>query len=226
MTKKEIEYRKEEWKNYGTQYAKDHEKDFENWEFLDIIKLLRPKENEDILDIGCNTGEFCYLLKYIYHANPKGIDLNYDAVKIAEIKYSDISFYFKNLYELKEKEKYDAVTMIEIIEHLSEPEKALIKIRGMLKVNGRLIISTPNKWAYLHKFAYWVLGKKFLYDPTHVQEFSPRSIEHLLKDAGFEIEKVCTKKPMPLIGRISKNMEQKFPSFLFGGWLFCIARKK
>lgn len=61
-----------------------------NWEFREVIQLLRPKPGEKILDVGCGNGDLCYLLKSKYNIITKGIDANVDAIKRAKDKYPDI----------------------------------------------------------------------------------------------------------------------------------------
>ncbi len=209
----------------GEEYQKGAVPEPKAWEFQQILKLLKPKENENLLDIGCDTGEFCYLLKEKYHSCPRGIDINVQSIEVAKARYPDIIFENKALNDLEGEEKYDAITMIEVFEHLSDPREALLKVRECLKPGGRLVLSTPNKWSFI-RFKWWIQGKRFLYDPTHLHTFNPYSLAHLFHEAGFDIEKITTKiLGVPLVGRISKNLAEKLPSLLFGGWLFGAARR-
>lgn len=176
----EIEYRDRKWKSYQIDYAKDHEKENPEgyWEFRKILELFEPRPNARVLDIGCNTGEFCHLLKTKYDANPIGIDINRDAISIAKTKYPNIEFEVRNLFELEG--QYEAIYMQHVLEHLKYPQKALAKLRSILIKNGNLIVSCPNGWAFPSKIMHTIKGKKFHYDPTHLYEFNPINLTKLI----------------------------------------------
>lgn len=215
-------------RKYDCVYAKVHEKaQPENyWGFRTIFNLYEPMEGDNVLDIGCNTGEFCYLLTKKCNVISKGIDVNQDAIFIAKHKYLKLDFEAKSLFGVNDKERYDAVYMLHVIEHLEKPEKALGKIRGLLRENGKLVIVCPNKWAFVLKFTYWIRGEKFCYDPTHLYEFSPYSIRKILKEHDFKVKKIVTKPlGVPFLKYVSQNIAENFPAFLFGGYIFILAEK-
>jgi len=102
---------------------------------------------------------------------------------------------------------FDAVTFIEVIEHLLRPDLALREIHRVLKDGGAVILTTPN-------YAYWVLrilyglglppvglqprpftgfrsrqppsGTEPWLDP-HIRFFTPQILRRLLTQSGFEV---------------------------------------
>ena len=215
------------WNTYNLEYAKDHEKKNPNdyWEFKAIFDLYEPKSTDKILEIGCNTGEFCNLLKEKYNSETYGIDINKNAIRVAIDKYPKLNFQSKDIFELK-KERYDIIYMQHVIEHLKEPEKALIKLRKEnLNYKGKLIITCPNKWAYFLKIYAWRKKTKFCYDPTHISEFSPLTLSKLLKNAGYQKVRMFT-KPLgsPFSSLISPNFYYSLPSWVFGGHIFLLCQ--
>ncbi len=220
------EYKDKKWESYNSDYAKDHEKeDPENYlEFKEILKLHKPSPHEKVLEIGCNTGEFCWLLKKKFNINPLGIDINDEAVLIASKKYPELEFQVKDIFNLEG--NYDIIYMQHVIEHLNDPKQALIKLREILNNSGMLIISCPNKWAYLTKLICRIKGTKFCYDPTHVTEFDPASLSKIMEEAGFKFIKVVTKPlTIPYISRIFPSLEHTMPAYLFGNFIFILAEK-
>lgn len=214
------------WNDYNVEYAKDHEKKnpHDYWEFKAIFDLYEPKSTDKILEIGCNTGEFCNLLKERYNNKIYGIDINNNAIKMAIDKYPNLNFQNKDIFELKE--RYDIIYMQHVIEHLKEPEKALIKLRkDNLNCGGKLIITCPNKWAYFLKVYAWRKKTKFCYDPTHVTEFSPLTLSKLIKNAGYKKLKMFT-KPLgfPFSYLISPDLYYSLPSWVFGGHIFLLCQ--
>lgn len=208
---------------YDLSYAIEHRRKTIDWEMQEIIRLLNPKENEKILDIGCNTGEFCNILQKNYKCQPTGIDVNPHAILIARRKYPQVTFETGSVEKLSYKNKYNKVTMTEVIEHLGNPENTLNKIRELLTDNGRLVLSTPNKWAFLNKLRNRIDGGGLIvWDETHIQELNPISLSSLLKKTGFKIEKLYTKiLGIPGIRKISETLYRNFPSGPFGIVLFC-----
>jgi 2-polyprenyl-3-methyl-5-hydroxy-6-metoxy-1,4-benzoquinol methylase len=209
------------WDGYNRDYAKDHEKinPEVQGEFKEALKLCTPLLNEKILEIGCNTGEFCWLLKNKYNLEPEGIDINDEAIKIATKKYPEIDFKVKDFFDLDG--KYDVIYMQHVIEHMQEPEKAILKLKNLLNHRGKLVITCPNKWAYTSKLFCWLRKTKFCYDPTHVYEFNPIELSQLIKNAGFNQLKIRTKPlGIPFIYRISINIQYNLPAYLLGDFIF------
>ncbi len=222
-----VKTRKERWKEYGFEYAKDHEKDPDNWEYREVARLLNPQKDEKILDIGCNTGEFCSFLKKRFITNPRGIDINREAIKVARIKYPEIPFDVKDISHFEKEEEYDGIVMIEVIEHLSDLPEVLAKVKRLLKPHGRIVLSTPNQWAFLFKLKSRILGRDFTYDPLHLREFTPLSLTALLNSEGLKVSKVYTKVlGLPFLRRVSVHLYTHFPSLYFGRWIFCIAHRE
>ncbi len=211
---------------YDSSYAKDHEKeDPENHlEFKEVLKLYKPDSTQKILEIGCNTGEFCYLLKNKFNVTPLGIDINDEAIEIASKKYPELDFQVKDIFKLDN--NYDVIYMQHVIEHL-DPNKVLIKLREILDDKGTLIITCPNKWAYPAKLICKIKGTKFCYDPTHLHEFDPVSLPKIIENTGFKPIKVITKPlNIPFISRISINLQSRIPAYLFGDFIFILAEKE
>jgi len=218
----------EKWKEYNLDYAKDHEKENPDIdeEFRAILKIYTPDTTKTVLEIGCNTGEFCYLLKNKYNLKPEGIDINVEAIKIAKKKYKDINFKVENFFN--HDGKYDIIYMQHVIEHIENPEKAFLKLKQLLNPEGKLIISCPNKWAYPTKLVCWIMKKKFSYDPTHVFEFNPKELSQMIEETGFNKLKVETKPfyRIPIIYRISRKIQSTIPNYhLYGDSIFILAEK-
>lgn len=89
----------------------------------------------------------------------------------------------------------DVVCFCEVIEHMTEsPVRALLNINKMLKVNGYLVMSTPNL-ARLENVARLMAGVN-IYDPysghgkygRHNREYTKHELAQLLALCGFETE--------------------------------------
>jgi glycosyltransferase involved in cell wall biosynthesis len=90
---------------------------------------------------------------------------------------------------------FDTLLMLDVIEHLNDPEEFLARLRGQFDHSSKkLVLTTPNiafvvqrLMLLLGQFNY---GKAGILDRTHTRLFTFRAIEHLLRDAGFRIKTV------------------------------------
>lgn len=211
---------------YDLGYAKDHEKyNPENHlEFLETLKLYRPANDEKILEIGCNTGEFCWLLQKKFNVKPLGIDINENAIKIAKKKYPEMNFEVKDFFELDG--DYDLIYLQHVIEHITDPGRAFNKLKGLLKDEGNLVVTCPNKWAYPTKLICKINGTRFCYDPTHVSEFDPVYLSKIIEKEGFKLLKVTTKPlGVPFMCRICPKLQYSIPALYLGDFIFILAKK-
>ena len=110
---------------------------------IDFILENIPDENLKVLDIGCWDGS--YAIRYKKTTNTVyGIESSETSAKKAESKGIIVEHgnfveenFFKGL-------QFDVVIAGEIIEHVFDTDLFLQKIRKMLVLNGKLIITTPN----------------------------------------------------------------------------------
>lgn len=79
-------------------------------------------------------------------------------------------------------ETYDLITMIHALEHLTDPLRRLEDIARRLKPQGLLFIESPNLTA----------NPFDLLIADHATHFTPRSIAHLLRCAGFAVKHLAT----------------------------------
>jgi 2-polyprenyl-3-methyl-5-hydroxy-6-metoxy-1,4-benzoquinol methylase len=84
--------------------------------------------------------------------------------------------------DYKPKSKYDAVVMVEVIEHFYDPSKALKKIHKNIRRGGMLFGTTPNIDS-----EHWLKTEQNIYEPSdHIVLFNTKSLIKILKDNGFK----------------------------------------
>ncbi|WP_214367309.1 bifunctional glycosyltransferase/class I SAM-dependent methyltransferase [Pseudonocardia sp. H11422] len=91
--------------------------------------------------------------------------------------------------------KYDYLLMLDVIEHLKDPERFLERIRDQFDYAPRkLVLTTPNVafavqrlMLALGQFNY---GSEGILDRTHTRLFTFRSLRRLLVDHGFRIVEI------------------------------------
>lgn len=137
-----------------------------------IIQSLL-NSNMVVADIACGEG---YGTNYISNFVNKviGVDISYDAISHARAKYTKKNIEFLQASAIKvplEDNSVDLIVSFETIEHLESHYEMLKEFKRILKHEGILVISTPDKSKYS-------IGKQNLY---HVKELSYYEFKELLK---------------------------------------------
>lgn len=139
---------------------------------LIIEKIIEAKPKR-VLDAGCGRGFYVKLASLLdFPVEIVGIDLQkkYLAVAYENCK-RDKRVKLKNasIYEIPyEKEYFDFIISSEVLEHLDDDIKAVTELRRVLKKNGTLVVTVPNKdFPFLWDPLNWLL-MRFL--NTHVNK--------------------------------------------------------
>lgn len=92
-----------------------------------------------------------------------------------------------------EDNSFDAITLFEVIEHLTDPLSLLKEMKRILKPNGVILISTGNH----DSFTVRAIGNRWDYFSIsahggHISFFKPKSMQHLIGRAGLIAKEVST----------------------------------
>lgn len=153
-------------------------------QYLNRISQYINKDIGTILDVGCSTGAFLSVAKN-NGWQVKGIEIGRESAKYANSIGIDVETGSIKNIEI-EKEKYDAVAFLEVIEHLEDPKDALKRIYDYLKPGGALIVSTPNfdsLYRRIHKQKWWVINC----EEEHIMFFNALSLQNALEETGFTV---------------------------------------
>lgn len=150
-----------------------------------LIEKATQTPKGRILDIGCGTGEF---LATMTTAGWEGIGLEPDDGARTQAQSLGLKVYDnEELFRLGP-EGYDAVTMWHVLEHVHRLHEYMGAINRVLKPGGLLLIAVPN---YTSKDAATYGAEWAAYDvPRHLYHFSPKSIQSLLPQHRFELERM------------------------------------
>ncbi|MFH1616002.1 MAG: class I SAM-dependent methyltransferase [Planctomycetota bacterium] len=110
-----------------------------------VCETLRPFNGERLLDVGCGDGRLCYELKK-ENVNYTGVDYSANAIAFAKAFNPDSNFHVLNATERLLEEKFDIITLLEVIEHIppGDISDCIKMLNQALKTGGRLIISAPS----------------------------------------------------------------------------------
>ena len=129
-----------------------------------IVENWKKRSKGTLLDVGCGDGLISYFLAESGF-KVKGIDIESEGVKLAKRKCSSVIFEVKDVFNINE--QFDYLLSSEVIEHLSNPDEFLQKIKGLFVKEA--LITTPNKNYYSDP------------DRYHLREYCIYEFENLLK---------------------------------------------
>lgn len=147
------------------------------------------KEGSVVLDIGCGQGKYAFLIEK--GCTLYGIDIEKKAVELAQSKnYADAWCVDIENDEGLDKNpqfqyRYDAIIMQDVLEHVYDPVKVIVRYSRYLKDDGKILVSVPNVAhidILLHllngEFNYGQLG---IMDNTHVRFFTKKSFAKMIE---------------------------------------------
>lgn len=167
-----------------------------------IIQELNPQKGDKILDLGCGTGYYLFLLSNLpVDLILVGLDNDHKALSEAKENLNKkIKFIISDSHQLPFLDKtFDKVVASEVLEHLDNDQKALGEIFRILKPGGKLVISSPSinypffwdpiNWILQHFFGMHV--KKGFFSGIwnqHIRLYELKELESKFNKANFEIE--------------------------------------
>lgn len=163
------------------------------------LKRLRFRASLDwltgdrVLDYGCGVAEYSEwipdAMEYV------GLEHNPKIVAMAHARYPDLSILQGNvmsdedLYRSLREDPFDAIVMLAVIEHVSEPLHLLARLYEVLRPNGRIIMTTPSPIGefVINITGYLGLSSKESHD-EHEQLLGKSDLVRLLTTSGYRVE--------------------------------------
>ena len=132
---------------------------------VDFIKSKVDLNGKRVLDIGCGGG---ILTEAIARegAEVTGIDQGERVIKIAKLhsleSQLDIDYEQINIENFikKNKQKFDVITCLEMLEHVPDPASVIKACSQILKPDGKLFLSTINRNPKSFLFA--IIGAEYI----------------------------------------------------------------
>jgi 2-polyprenyl-3-methyl-5-hydroxy-6-metoxy-1,4-benzoquinol methylase len=160
--------------------------------------LKRPPRR--VLELGCSAGRLGQALKEKFPGvHVTGIEMDPVAAQIArthldkiiEAKLEDIDFAAEGIAP----GSIDTFIAGDVLEHLYDPWRALVRVRPLLTPDAQLSVSIPNirniaVHVALHNEGTWRYEGHGLLDITHIRFFTLRDIVQMMNETGYDIEDV------------------------------------
>lgn len=166
---------------------------------LGYVAARVPLRGAAVLDVGCGGGLLSEALAK-EGAEVTAIDLAPELVKVARLHGLEsgvqVDYRVQSVEDLAAERPaaFDAVTCMEMLEHVPDPASILRACAALLKPGGRLFVSTLNRTPAA--FALAIVGAEYIARllPTGTHTYSefikPSELAAWLRAAGLELEDV------------------------------------
>jgi len=133
-------------------------------------------KDKTVLDFGCGSGYGVYLLSLV-SKEAFGVDTDKNVISecVKNYKQNNLSFL---IIESKKKTKFedrffDLITSFQVIEHIQDVARYLIELKRILKEDGVIFITTPNR-------KYRLLPFQKPSNPEHIREYNLKALKREL----------------------------------------------
>lgn len=132
------------------------------------VKFIKSKvdlKGKRVLDIGCGGGILSEALAR-EGAEVTGIDQGEKVIKIAKLhsQESQLNIIYEQInienFIKKNKQKFDVITCLEMLEHVPDPASVIKACSQILKLDGKLFLSTINRNPKSFLFA--IIGAEYI----------------------------------------------------------------
>lgn len=150
------------------------------WDYDRAVHVgIAPKGGGRVLDIGAGTGVFLKSLPATWSLHA----VEGSATTRAVLSDRGICV-FESLHEAAADSAgtFDVITMFQVLEHISEFKETLRLCRSLLAPDGMIVITVPEATAMRRQEQ--LTGCADM-PPNHICKWTPQSLAHALRDAGF-----------------------------------------
>jgi 2-polyprenyl-3-methyl-5-hydroxy-6-metoxy-1,4-benzoquinol methylase len=172
-----------------------------------------PSNITSALDIGCGAGKFGRLLKTRSAIQVWGIEPDKNSASIAEsVLDKVINDVFDEGSLKKLNRKFDIIFFNDVLEHVPDPDWALLNCHKLLNPGGVIVASLPNmrfhtlinELLFEQDFKYQDSG---IMDKTHLRFFTKKSMIRLFNENGYKIRSIDGINQYPVQGKKMKLLQ-------------------
>jgi SAM-dependent methyltransferase len=161
------------------------------WEGMKVgvYREALGKGPKRVLDVGCGDGRFLEVLRDFGSKDWELVGVDFDPEAVERCRARGFTAYQKRVEDMATEDgTFDAVVMLQLIEHVEDPVVLSRRVFSLLRPGGVFVVETPNLagWDYaLFRKRWW----GHYHFPRHFHLFSKGSLERMLKGAGFVVDR-------------------------------------
>ena len=154
----------------------------------DELGMLRARPPATLLDVGCGAGQF------LLRANDAGFDaqgIDPDPQSVGFVLDDlDLTARLGSLEVLGDDERFDAVSILGVLEHIANPVDFLTQASAHLNPGGEVLVGVPNVASLNRRVSRlsqhdWDM----LLEPGHLYHYDPRTLRMLGERAGLRMQR-------------------------------------
>ena len=175
-----------------------------------IIKkfISYNKSGKKLLDVGCGSGILLEASKK-YRFQSTGVEPSKWLFKKAIKRGLDVRCGV--LEDIPNSQKFDVITLADVIEHVTNPMEILKQIKSRLTPEGIGVIVTPNVDSLIAKILRW---KWWHYRVAHVGYFSKNTIKLALEKSGYQVLSIKNTRWFFSLDYLIKRISTYLPKFM------------
>jgi 2-polyprenyl-6-hydroxyphenyl methylase/3-demethylubiquinone-9 3-methyltransferase len=166
---------------------------------LEYVRQRMQLRDAAVLDVGCGAGLLSEALAG-EGARVTATDLAPELIKVAKLhrleSKVEVEYLLQSVESLAEQRSgsFDAITCMEMLEHVPDPSAIIAACATLLKPGGKLFLSTLNRTPAA--FALAIVGAEYVArllpkGTHHYQDFiKPAELAGWLRDAGLQLDDV------------------------------------
>jgi 2-polyprenyl-3-methyl-5-hydroxy-6-metoxy-1,4-benzoquinol methylase len=185
-------------KQYDYIYDYQHESAVAN--AAGLVRDLVADRSSTVVDLGAGSGIVSHALRDVgvgYHGleiHPVAVELMVErGIDATQVDLSDLDAVRAALDEIIVKESVGTLMLLDVIEHLLQPQELLVALNHWALDNGRpmLVASVPNvshfDVALRLLCGRWIPTETGLLDSTHIRFFTEETLSNLFERTGWEV---------------------------------------
>lgn len=141
----------------------------------EAVENIAAGSRLDILDVGCGSGD---MLRELTRHAAYGVEPDADRTLLDSSLRDRVAK--KTVERYEPKTAPDVVLMLDVLEHIEEPDRVLSRVRGWIRSQGWLIVTVPaHEWLWT---SHDVINQ-------HQRRYSRHQLVASIETAGFRVER-------------------------------------
>lgn len=158
----------------------------------EVLPLL-PPNMQKMLDVGGGEGGFLTVAQSVQpQVFTQLVELSSTAAAVARAKAGIDGVWTGSFFDWQPADRYDCISFLEVLEHVVDPEHALLHAKSLLSPTGVVLISLPNvgHWSVVADLleGRWDWATTGIHCYTHIRFFTRRTIEDMLSRVGLKAQ--------------------------------------